>query len=37
VSSVLIGGDLVVEAGRHRLRPTIEARYKRAVATLAAT
>ena len=36
VSSVLIGGDPMVRAGRHRLRPAIEGRYKSVMATLAA-
>jgi formiminoglutamate deiminase len=35
VRSVLAGGETVVEKGRHRLRPSIEARYKRAVQRLA--
>ena len=36
VSSVLIGGDPMVRAGRHRLRPAIEARYRSVIAALAA-
>ena len=28
VKSVLVGGEVVVQDGRHRLRPSIEARYK---------
>jgi formimidoylglutamate deiminase len=36
VRTVLVGGEAVVEAGRHRMRPAIEARYRRAVANLAA-
>ena len=36
VSSVLIGGDPMVQAGRHRLHPAIEARYRQVIATLAA-
>ena len=28
VKSVLVGGDTVVQDGRHRLRPSIEAGYK---------
>ena len=36
VKTVLVGGEAVVETGRHRLRPAIEARYRRAVANLAA-
>ena len=28
VTTVLVGGETVVDAGRHRLRPAIEARYK---------
>ena len=35
VKTVLAGGETVVEAGRHRLRPAIEARYKRVIADLA--
>jgi formimidoylglutamate deiminase len=35
VRSVLIGGKTVVEGGRHRLRPAMQARYKRVIATLA--
>ena len=31
VKSVLVGGDVVVEAGRHRMRPAIEGRYKSVV------
>ncbi len=36
VRSVLIGGKTVAEGGRHRLRPAMEARYKRVIAALAA-
>jgi formiminoglutamate deiminase len=36
VATVLAGGEIVVEAGRHRLRPQIEARYKAAVARIGA-
>ena len=32
VKTVLVGGATVVEAGRHKLRPAIEARYRAAVA-----
>ena len=34
VKTVLVGGEIVVEAGRHRMRPAIEARYKRVIANL---
>ncbi len=34
VKAVLVGGETVVDAGRHRMRPAIEARYKRVVANL---
>ena len=34
VKSVLVGGETVVESGRHRMRSTIEARYQRVVANL---
>jgi formimidoylglutamate deiminase len=34
VKSVLVGGNVVVDAGRHRLRPAVEACFKRALATL---
>jgi formimidoylglutamate deiminase len=36
VKTVLVGGEIVVESGRHRMRPKIEARYKRALAHLLA-
>jgi formiminoglutamate deiminase len=36
VRAVLTSGEVVAEAGRHRLRPSIEARYKRVVAKLTA-
>ena len=36
VTTVLAGGETVVEAGRHRLRPQIEARYKAVVARIGA-
>jgi formiminoglutamate deiminase len=36
VKSVLAGGEVVVEAERHKMRPAIEARYKQVVAMLAA-
>jgi formimidoylglutamate deiminase len=36
VKSVLAGGETVAEAGRHKMRPTIEARYKTVLAKLAA-
>jgi formiminoglutamate deiminase len=36
VKTVLVGGETVVEAGRHRGREAIEARYKRVVASLLA-
>jgi formiminoglutamate deiminase len=36
VRTVLAGGEVVVEAGRHRRRPGIEARYKRVVAKISA-
>lgn len=36
VKTVLVGGETVVEAGRHRMRTAIEARFKTAVAKLAA-
>ena len=35
VKTVLVGGETVVDAGRHRLRPQIEARYRTIVSTLA--
>jgi formimidoylglutamate deiminase len=35
VKAVLVGGETVVEAGRHRGRADIEARYRRVVANLA--
>jgi hypothetical protein len=34
VTTVLVGGEIVVEAGRHRMRPAIEARYKTVIANL---
>jgi formimidoylglutamate deiminase len=34
VKSVLVGGETIVESGRHRMRSTIEARYKRVIANL---
>jgi formimidoylglutamate deiminase len=37
VKSVLTGGEMVVEAGRHRMRPAIEAGYKAVVSQLAGT
>ena len=36
VATVLAGGERVVEAGRRRLRPQIEARYRAVVARIAA-
>jgi formiminoglutamate deiminase len=36
VKAVLVGGETVVEAGRHAIRPAIEARFKAAFAKLAA-
>jgi formimidoylglutamate deiminase len=36
VQAVLVGGETVVEAGRHRAREAIEARYKRVLADLLA-
>jgi formimidoylglutamate deiminase len=36
VKTVLVGGQIVVEGGRHRMRPAIEARYKRIMANLLA-
>ena len=36
VRTVLVGGECVVEAGRHRLRQQIEARYKAVVARICA-
>jgi hypothetical protein len=33
---VLAGGETVSEAGRHKMRPMIEARYKAVLAKLAA-
>jgi formimidoylglutamate deiminase len=36
VKVVLVGGDTVVEGGRHAMRPAIEARFKAVVAKLAA-
>jgi formimidoylglutamate deiminase len=36
VKAVLVGGEAVVDAGRHRIRPQIEARYKEVIAGLAA-
>ena len=32
VKTVVVGGATVVEAGRHKLRPAIEARYRAVVA-----
>ncbi len=37
VSSVVVGGEIVVEAGRHRERSTIDARYRSVVAALSAS
>jgi formimidoylglutamate deiminase len=37
VKSVLMGGEVMVEAGRHRMRPAIEARYKAAISRLVGT
>ena len=37
VSSVVVGGEIVVEAGRHRKRSTIDARYRSVVAALSAS
>jgi formimidoylglutamate deiminase len=34
LKSVLVGGESVVEVGRHKMRPTIEARFKKVVADL---
>jgi formimidoylglutamate deiminase len=34
LKSVLIGGEPVVEGGRHKMRPMIEARFKKVVANL---
>ena len=36
VKTVFVGGELVVEAGRHRMWPTIEERYKTVIANLLA-
>ena len=36
VKIVLVGGETVVEAGRHKNRPAIEARYRRVIASLLA-
>jgi formimidoylglutamate deiminase len=36
IKTVLVGGETVVEAGRHKTRPAIEARFKAAIAKLAA-
>ena len=36
VNTVLVGGEIVVEAGRHRMWPAIEERYKRVSANLLA-
>jgi formiminoglutamate deiminase len=36
VRSVLVGGERLLEAGRHLLRPQLESRYKRVIAKLAA-
>ena len=36
VKTVLVGGETVVEEGRHKLRPDIEARFKAAAVRLAA-
>ena len=36
VKTVLVGGETVVDGGRHRVREAIEARYKRVVASLLA-
>jgi formimidoylglutamate deiminase len=36
VKTVLVGGECVVEGGRHRTWPTIEERYKRVIANLSA-
>jgi hypothetical protein len=36
VKSVLVGGATLVEAGRHRLRPQIEGRYRKVMADLPA-
>ena len=36
VRDALVGGETVVQSGRHRLRPAVEARYKRVVARLSA-
>ncbi len=36
VKTVMIGGEIVVEAGRHRMRATIEKRYKTVIANLLA-
>ena len=36
VKTVLVGGETVVDGGRHRAREAIEARYKRVVASLLA-
>jgi cytosine/adenosine deaminase-related metal-dependent hydrolase len=35
VTTVLVGGEVVVEAGRHRARSAIEARYKQVLSRLA--
>jgi formiminoglutamate deiminase len=34
VKTVLVGAEIVVDAGRHRMRPAIEARYKTVIANL---
>jgi len=35
VKTVLVGGEIIVEVGRHKMRPAIEERYKVVVARLA--
>jgi formimidoylglutamate deiminase len=34
VKTVLVGGEIVVDAGRHRMRPAIEAKYKSVISKL---
>jgi formimidoylglutamate deiminase len=36
VKTVLVGGETVVEAGRHRMRPAVEARFKTVIVKLVA-
>jgi len=36
VKTVLVGGEIIVEVGRHKMRPAIEERYKAVIARLSA-